>query len=416
MCEKPYGGCYSNIAPSYVKCGVLKKSKYFYTFGLIVIKLLVEQGVEGNPGPFDAKDLAEIMEAMKIVTNEQTAVLQDNISTMNETMREYKKLNEDQHDEIINEVNNIRAENKHLSAKIEAMEGSKRKNNIIVFGIEEHDNFDAENKIRELCRELRVNIGPDSIGETFRMGRNKGARPILCKFTSFKTKLDVMSANRRNDFTYAISQDLSQTERDTRKKLLPYRDDVRRGGDEAIIRGSLLYINNEKWTLDRLTEWYMERYGYPAPNMEGARHERQTAAGLPHGPPAQTVLEPVASTSQQGHPRDTTHSPPPIVGGVRISFSNTLKAPAARQSEKKQMAIRPPSTSSLPVNTYNPPTLRSTRMEIDTPAGNNRPKRGGANTSGKTDNVENNLSGLRQQAQESLSEQNKRMRLSAKNN
>jgi hypothetical protein len=398
MCEKSYGGCYSNITPSYVKRGVLKKSKYFYTFGLIVSKLLVEQGVEANPGPINAKDLAEIMEAMKIVTNEQTAVLQDSISTMNETMREYKKLNEDQHDEIINDVNKIREENKHLSAKIEAMEVSKRKNNIIVFSIDEHDNFDAENKIRELCRELRVNIGPDSIGETFRMGRNKDARPILCKFTSFKTKMDVMSANRRNDFKYAISQDLSQTERDTRKKLIPYRDDVRRGGDEAFIRGSLLYINNEKWTLDRLIEWYMV-YGYPTPNMEDAQQERQTTAGLPHGPPAQSVLEQVTSTSQQGHPRVSTPSPSSVVGGVHASFLNSLKTPAASRNEKKQEAAQPPSTVSPPVTTKNAATRHSPRMEIDTPAGNDRPKRGGAS----------------QQVQESLSERNKRLRLSVKN-
>jgi hypothetical protein len=41
---------------------------------------------------------------------------------MNETTRESKKLNEDRHDEIINDVNKIRQENKHLSASIEAME------------------------------------------------------------------------------------------------------------------------------------------------------------------------------------------------------------------------------------------------------------------------------------------------------
>jgi hypothetical protein len=72
MCEKTYGGCYSNFTPSYVKRGVLKKSKNFYTFGLIVSKLLVEQGVENNPGPLTNKELSRRIEhENKIVSNDR---------------------------------------------------------------------------------------------------------------------------------------------------------------------------------------------------------------------------------------------------------------------------------------------------------------------------------------------------------
>jgi hypothetical protein len=98
-----------------------------------------------------------------------------------------------------------------------------------------------------------------------------------------------------------------------------------------------------------------------------------------------------------------------------MSFSNALKNPATRQSGRKPVATRPPSTTALSAAPPSPAPRQSSRMEIETPP-NSRPKRSGANTDGKTQDVQINLAGLRQQVQVSMTRQNKKLILSDNNN
>jgi hypothetical protein len=78
------------------------------------------------------------------------------------------------------------------------VEDLQRKNNILIFGLEEEENekyFDTTEAVANFFKDtMRLEIAEGSIDFTTRLGRRKGQRPIgpLVTFTSFAMKLNVL--------------------------------------------------------------------------------------------------------------------------------------------------------------------------------------------------------------------------------
>jgi hypothetical protein len=88
-------------------------------------------------------------------------------------------------------------EKKHMVAdKLVRVEDLQRKNNILIFGLEEEGNenyFDKTEAVAKFFKDtMRLEMPERSTDFTTRLGRRKGQRPILVKFTSFAMKLKML--------------------------------------------------------------------------------------------------------------------------------------------------------------------------------------------------------------------------------
>jgi uncharacterized membrane-anchored protein YhcB (DUF1043 family) len=232
-----------------------------FEFGLIVAILLIIAGVEINPGPFTLSELQQIVDAMQPTITEanrqQTEVLQRELLDVKTMVNEYKQQCVSQHNDMKKELQQLRDSNRDLTEKVNMQESILRKNNIIIHGITETENENTEDVVYNVCSDLSVNIRDGMITEAVRMGRNKGKRPILCKFNTFAKKKEIMDKNRsRGSNQFSIYHDLSKNDRDHKKLLKPYRDYAVQHNYKAYIRGSKLIINGETWTLEELEEHF----------------------------------------------------------------------------------------------------------------------------------------------------------------
>ena len=124
----------------------------------------------------------------------------DNICThldkLNETMKEMQK----EHESLRGLVNSWEAKQKVMEQECDLMDEWRRRNNILIFGIEEypHETYFDTLKITEdiFKTKVKVEIADWHIEKVHRLGRSRGDRPILVSFTSFSKKIEVLQAKR----------------------------------------------------------------------------------------------------------------------------------------------------------------------------------------------------------------------------
>jgi hypothetical protein len=80
-----------------------------------------------------------------------------------------------------------------VADKLVRVEELQRKNNILIFGLEEEENesyFDTTEVVANFLKDIMIlEMTEGSIDCTSTLGRRKGQRPILVKFMSFAIKL-----------------------------------------------------------------------------------------------------------------------------------------------------------------------------------------------------------------------------------
>jgi hypothetical protein len=79
--------------------------------------------------------------------------------------------------------------------KLRHLDEERRKNNIIIFGLQERGDESyletMDMVVKFLCDKMRVEISRENIAYVTRLGRRRGERPILIKLTTFFKKLEV---------------------------------------------------------------------------------------------------------------------------------------------------------------------------------------------------------------------------------
>jgi hypothetical protein len=88
-----------------------------------------------------------------------------------------------------------------LENKLRQGDEGQRKNNIIIFGLQEkgEDNYfeTPDMMVKWLSESMKVDTTLENIDCVARMGSRRGEHPIFIKFTSFSKKLEVLK-NKRN--------------------------------------------------------------------------------------------------------------------------------------------------------------------------------------------------------------------------
>jgi hypothetical protein len=134
-----------------------------------------------------------------------------------------------------------------------------RKNNLIVFGLEERNGERYEDMQKIVEQLVMEKMGVHGIqGHTdyvTRPGRSRGNRPIFVKFTTFSKKLEVLKNTRKlTGSKIRVEQDYSREVREIRRELRPYLKDARSRGHKAVTKKDKLILNGRTYSLEKLKE------------------------------------------------------------------------------------------------------------------------------------------------------------------
>lgn len=194
-------------------------------------------------------------------------------------------------EELNHRVNNLEAENAVLNDKIEALEITTRKNNIIIFGLEDSEEVSPSGICKNLKKLLNVDVHTSDLNNLYKL-RTQGRNPLKVEFVSYLKKLEVVKQCRKLRGTgIGISNDLTYKQRCENKILRNYLNKARQNpNDNSYIKGSRLYINNVAYTVGELEKneksYLEERKASSAPPtprtrnfdevlLQGAQPERE---------------------------------------------------------------------------------------------------------------------------------------------
>ncbi|XP_077528536.1 uncharacterized protein LOC144140913 [Haemaphysalis longicornis] len=209
--------------------------------------ILLSGDIESNPGPLD--DSAVILDELKKISAGQATLLsevQDLKTQLHTTEKTISDLSNritqlEKHYQSLSTVQTqitaletgagVTARHiQTLEARFDDAENRSRRNNLIFYGLPDTNHSEtfseSEELIMSLCSEhLNVEIDPKELERAHRLGRHKPGqnRPVIVKFTSFKTKETILSNGKKlKDTTYSIGQDFSRSVQNSRKHLIAF--------------------------------------------------------------------------------------------------------------------------------------------------------------------------------------------------
>ena len=165
-----------------------------------------------------------------------------------------------------------------LSGKIDELENRNRRNNLVLFGIDEKENeswADTEAMVREILQSLLgLGFTSEEIERAHRVGRpGAGSRPVVIRFLSFKHKLLVLDrCHLLKGTKLSVSEDFSRRVRDLRRSLVPLLKEAKRNGHRASLRYDRLFIDGEPF------------HGRPELSLGDVRKKRLPSAEAPLAP------------------------------------------------------------------------------------------------------------------------------------
>lgn len=158
-----------------------------------------------------------IMSATRIATEAVAIILADDVflSKLAEKLSDSvtamfeKQLN---HQKTI--IQNLQLENNILRDKVDNLEQYSRRNCVRIFGVPEESTENTEAKVCDLIKSnLTIDIHPNLIDRCHRVGKpSKNARPIIVKFTSYKTRERIIKSRKLLKGTkISIKEDLTHS-------------------------------------------------------------------------------------------------------------------------------------------------------------------------------------------------------------
>lgn len=147
-----------------------------------------------------------------------------------------------------------------LNDKYRKLEKSLRKNNVIVFGLENNTEENLINYIvKTLNTYLELNIDHRDINDVFTIGKQSDHKPVIIKFTSYLKKIELLrncyklkEVNKNRNHKITITEELSVDEIKTQKILRQHLNEAKSRKIHAYIRADKIYINGNSYTVEEL--------------------------------------------------------------------------------------------------------------------------------------------------------------------
>uniref|UniRef100_A0A6M2CRQ2 Putative endonuclease-reverse transcriptase n=1 Tax=Rhipicephalus microplus TaxID=6941 RepID=A0A6M2CRQ2_RHIMP len=209
--------------------------------------LLLSGDIESNPGP--PNDSAVILAELKNISSGQAKLLsevQDLKTQLNTTEKTISDLSNritqlEKHYQSLSTVQtqitvletSAGTTARHiqtLEARFDDAENRSQRNNLIFYGLPDTNHSEtfseSEELIVSLCsKHLNIKIDTKEVERAHRLGRHKPGqhRPVIVKFTSFKTKETILSNGKKlKGTTHEIGQDFSRSVQNARKHLIAF--------------------------------------------------------------------------------------------------------------------------------------------------------------------------------------------------
>lgn len=200
--------------------------------------------------PITNQQIFDLLQEVKVQNN----IIKTDIKTIKEDLNYYKGKIQDLEDK----VSELEGENTNLQKRVKNLEESAKKNQIIVFGLEEETEELLEDRILHfLTNNLSTNISAQNIDNIYRIGK-KGrgnTRPVIVRFVRYLEKqLVLRNANKLKGTGISISNDLTHQQQQEQKILYKYfRIAKSKGFPAKIIKGQLV-VHEEIFQVNDLKE------------------------------------------------------------------------------------------------------------------------------------------------------------------
>lgn len=166
---------------------------------------------------------------------------------------ELKNLKNTFEEEINKKTAELEEKYLNLKTRYEKLEKELRKNNVIIFGLENPQENCCDYVISKLNTLLGVNITRNDINNLYPIGKQTIKRPIIVKFTSYLTKQEVLKNGKKlKNTNISIADELTLEERREKKILWQHLKKAREAKLNAFIKSNRLTINGTVYTAQQL--------------------------------------------------------------------------------------------------------------------------------------------------------------------
>lgn len=148
---------------------------------------------------------------------------------------------------------------KLLQDKIDDLENRSRRNNLIIYGLNENERETPQELHNAVIGDLfsnKLGVSVSSSERIHRLGKKTSnrTRPVIVKFFNYNDKLAVQRNCRRlKGSSLSVSEDFSERIRVIRKKLWDSSADDRARGDKVTLVYDKIRIGNTLYTWDELS-------------------------------------------------------------------------------------------------------------------------------------------------------------------
>lgn len=185
------------------------------------------------------------------------------VSKLDSIKADYEALRTQQ-DELSEKVQVLTDELRWTKAKLEDQENRGRRNNLVFHGLPEQQGETwntSEQIVLEHCsNELGITVEGAEVERAHRLNTKHHPRPIIIKFTSFKTKDRIIKRYREvraateGEPEHRISEDYAPGTRQARSKLWPTMKQALDNQERAIMKVDTLYIGDRVYKYDPVSD------------------------------------------------------------------------------------------------------------------------------------------------------------------
>lgn len=282
---------------------------------------------EGN---INNVDLYNLIKNLSTEIKEQNENIKKQIQTQqNEITSELRSL-KDSFDvecaELKNINKNLVEENTELKKRVNYLERKDKKNNLIIHGMEESDNENTIDLVKNLINNtLNIPLTIPEINNTYRLGFKSSdkSRPIILQLVSYIKKTEIYSKvqNLKNTGVY-IRDDLTPSDREERKLLTEHLMEARSKNLSAKIKNHKLIVSGHAYSYQDLVQKNTEQ-----PKRQPSNSAPETPTCL--DPPTNISLLPSSSPNNSAK------------GAISKLTASTLSNPRKRkESSSNQIELR----------------------------------------------------------------------------
>lgn len=145
----------------------------------------------------------------------------------------------------------------NLSTEIITFQALKKKNNLIIYNLEDSDEFNYKliDNLMDIFRQAKILIPETSIVDIRRLGRKINTRPVLITLSGYMKKKEIINnAKYLRELKIYVAADLAKEEQLERKNLKACQHDLSQMGRNARIRGKLIEMDGKRYTLTEVLE------------------------------------------------------------------------------------------------------------------------------------------------------------------